>query len=94
MRPFDGDIDRQDVLLGAEGARDPQRQLLVAGLHVAGRADRVLRLKRRDQLRAVDAETRELAGENSMKMRSSCAPIISILETSGTCSSRERTSST
>ena len=32
--------------------------------------------------------------ENSTKMRSSCAPKISIFETSGTCSSFERTSST
>ena len=32
--------------------------------------------------------------ENSMKMRSSCAPRISIFDTSGTCSSSERASST
>jgi hypothetical protein len=55
-----GDIDGHDVLLGAEGAGDPQRQLLVAGLQRAGRSDRVLGAQRRDDVAAIDAQSGHL----------------------------------
>ena len=55
-----GDIDGQDVLLGAEGAGDPQREPLVAGLQRAGRIDRVLRPQRRDDVAAIDAQSGHL----------------------------------
>ena len=61
--PAVGDeIDRQDVLLGPEGARDADEDLLVAGLHHALRRDGVLGVEGGDQRGAVDPETRELLG--------------------------------
>ena len=79
------EIDARDVLLGAECARDAKRQRFVAGLDGAGRLDDVLRLQRRDQ--APSDRCPRLASsciENSTKIFSSCAPRISIFETSAT----------
>ncbi len=56
------EVDRQDVLLGPERARDTDEDLLVPGLHDAGRGDGVLGLQRSDQCRAVDPEARQLLG--------------------------------
>ena len=91
----DGEVDGQDVLLGVEGAGDAQREPLVAGLERAGRTDHVLRLQRGDQTSARSMPSpASFSVENSTKIVSSWAPRISILDTSGTCSSRARTSST
>ena len=93
-RPFESDVDAQDVLLGIECARDTKREFLVAGLHGAGGADRILRLQRGDQRAAIDPQARELLGRefdnNLLVLRAK----ISILETSATRSSCARTSST
>ena len=56
------EVDRQDVLLGPERARDTDEDLLVPGLHDAGRRDGVLGLQRGDQRGAVDAEAGQLLG--------------------------------
>src|SRR6202030_2400047 len=61
--PAVGDeVDRQDVLLGAERARDADEDLLVAGLHHARRGDRVLGLQRADQRGAIYPQPRQLLG--------------------------------
>ena len=57
-----GDVDRQNVEFGFECAGDAQRDPLVARFQRAGRADRVLRLKRGDQGGAIDPQSRELLG--------------------------------
>ena len=54
------EIDVEQVGLGTEGARNTQRDGLVAGLELARGTDRVLRPQRRDQRRPVDAEAGEL----------------------------------
>ena len=93
--PAGDEVDVQDVLLGLEGAGDPQRDALVAGLDDAGGADLVLGL--RAPPAAPARSMPRLAScciENSTKITSSWAPMMSIFETSGTCSSSERTSST
>ncbi len=51
----DHEVDREDVELGIERARDPQREPLVAGLQDARGPDGVLRLERCDQGRIVEA---------------------------------------
>ena len=56
------EVDAENVLLGPEGAGDAHQDLLVAGLHHAGRRDGVLRLQRRDQRGAVDAQAGQLLG--------------------------------
>ena len=58
----DHEVDVQDVELGIERARDPQREPLVAGLQDARGPHRVLRLERRDQGRIVEAERGEALG--------------------------------
>ena len=61
--PVVGDeVDRQDVLLGPERARDADKDLLVPSLHDARGGNGVLRLQRRDQRGAVDAEAGQLLG--------------------------------
>ena len=61
--PVVGDeVDRQDVLLGPERARDADEDLLVPGLHDPRGGDGVLRLQRRDQRGAVDPEAGQLLG--------------------------------
>ena len=56
------EVDRQEVLLGPEVARDPDEDLLVAGLHHTRRRDGVLGLQGGDQRGAVDAEAGQLLG--------------------------------
>ena len=56
------EIDRQDVLLGPERARDADEDLFVPGLHHALRGDGVLGLQGGDQRGAVDPEARQLLG--------------------------------
>ena len=93
--PADGEVDVCHVLLGLKRARHPQRQRLVAGLDRAGGLDDVLRLQRARS--SAERSMPRLASsciENSTKIFSSWAPRISIFETSGTCRSFERTSST
>ena len=94
MRPPTDEVGCEDVLLGLNAPETRTEQNFVAGLDVAGRPDDVLGLERRDDGGTIDAEIGELLVENSTKIRSSCAPRISIFETSGTCRSLERTSST
>ena len=62
IRPFGDEVDRQDVLLGPERARDADEDLLVPGLHDARGGDGVLGLQRGDQRGAVDPEARQLLG--------------------------------
>ena len=54
------EVDVEQVRFRPEGARDPQRDRLVAGLEFARGADRVLGPQRRDQRRTVDAEPGQL----------------------------------
>ena len=93
--PADGEVDvAQMSCSDAEGAGDAQRQRLVAGLDRARRLNHILRLQRSDQrLRSMPSVASSFI-ETSTKIRSSCAPRISILETSGTFKSSERTFST
>ena len=56
------EVDRQDVLLRPERARDPDKDLLGPRLHHAGGDDRVLGFQGGDQRGAVDAEARQLLG--------------------------------
>ena len=56
------EVDRQNVLLGPERARDADEDLLVPGLHDARGGDGVLGLQRGDQRGAVDPEARQLLG--------------------------------
>ena len=58
--PAGDEVDVQDVLLGPEGARDPQRDALVPGLDDAGGADIVLGADRGQERLAVDAQARQL----------------------------------
>ena len=58
----DREVDVQDVELGIERARDPQRQPLLAGLQDAGGPHRVLRLQGGDQRRIVEAERGQALG--------------------------------
>ena len=61
------EVDVQQVLLGIERARDPQRDLLVTGLQDARGPDRILGLQRRDQRRIVEAEGGEPLGRELEK---------------------------
>ena len=54
------EVDVEQVRFRPEGARNPERNRLVAGLELARGTDRVLRPERRDQRRPVDAEAGEL----------------------------------
>ncbi len=56
------EVDVQEVELGIERARDPQRDPLVAGLQDACGPDGILRLERRDQSRIVEAEGGQALG--------------------------------
>ena len=56
------EIDRQDVLLRPERARDADEDFFVPGLHHALRRDGVLGLEGGDQRGAVDPEASELLG--------------------------------
>ncbi len=58
--PVGDEVNRQQVLLGAERAGDADQDALLAGLHHAGGGDGVLRLQGGDQGRTVDAEAGEL----------------------------------
>ena len=58
--PAGDEVDVQDVLLGPEGARDPQRDALVPGLDDAGGADIVLGADRGQERLAIDAQARQL----------------------------------
>ena len=61
--PSVGDeIDRQDVPLGPEGARDADEDLLFLCLHLALGRDGVLGVECGDQRGAVDSEPRQLPG--------------------------------
>ena len=61
--PVAGDeVDVQEVELGIERARDPQRDPLVAGLQDACGPDGVLRLERGDQRRIVEAQRGQALG--------------------------------
>ena len=82
--PAGDEVDVQDVLLGPEGAGDPQRDALVAGLDDAGGADLVLGADRRQQRRRSMPRLASCSIENSTKITSSWAPMMSIFETSGT----------
>ena len=56
------EVDGEDVLLGAERARDADEDFFVPGLHHALRRDGVLGVEGGDQRGAVDPEARELLG--------------------------------
>ena len=77
--PVRDEVDVQDVLFRVEAARDPQRELLVAGLDDARRQDHVLRPERATKADWSSPRPASCLVENSMKMVSSCAPSISIL---------------
>ena len=63
------EIDRQEVLLGPEVARDPDEDLLVAGLHHARGRDGVLGLQGGDQRGAVDSEAGQPARSRTPRRR-------------------------
>jgi hypothetical protein len=56
MRSPTDEVDRQQVLLRLEGARDAERQPLLIRLHDTGGTDGVLRLQGGDQRAVVQAE--------------------------------------
>jgi hypothetical protein len=58
--PADGEVDRGEILFGAERARHSDRDGLLPRLDDAGGSDDVLRLERCDQSRAVEAESCEI----------------------------------
>ena len=92
--PADCEVDIGYVLFGLKAPETLTEMDLVARLNDAGWPDDVLRLQRRDQGARSMPRLASSCIEKSMKICSSCAPRISILETSWTLSSCERTSST
>ena len=61
-RPLDRKLTSRRSASDPEGAGDPERNLLLAGLERARGTDRVLGSQRREQRRPVDAEAGELLG--------------------------------
>ena len=91
----DGEVDGGHVPLGFERAGDAQRKPLLPRLDHASRPHDVLRPAALRQWTSSRARGRQAARSRIRgTICSSCAPMISIFETSGTSSRRDRMSST